>query len=275
MALRFMGVLGILIIALTATAQVKNDRIRYGLKGAVKSVRVEEAKVSTKFGKPVEEKRELQEMAEFDEAGNKRKLEVGDGTLYSLYRRYTTSFKFVRGEDGHLEEMGYDEGGTLKCKTTFMFDSRGNVNEETVYELERDSFVIYQKTVFSFDGLNRLKESVVYNSKGAIERRFNYTYAGNLVTETETYGESARYTDSTGAKEIQTLDTKGNVIAFSRILTYEKSKPKDKDPAKFRNTYEFDSKGNWTKKTSSHLVTTQGPPFFEITSITYRTITYF
>jgi hypothetical protein len=74
-------------------------------------------------------------------------------------------------------------------------------------------------------------------------------------------------------KYLSTLDDKGNEIERTNfdVLGLER----DGD-TKYSIKYDsFDEQGNWTKKTTSKLVTENGKRVYKLWNIYYRTITYY
>ena len=69
---------------------------------------------------------------------------------------------------------------------------------------------------------------------------------------------------------VATVDDKGNKIEETEFQTLD-GPVKDK----YSYAYEFDAKGNWTKRVTSKWVTKDGKSSFVAEYILYRTLTYY
>jgi hypothetical protein len=264
----------VVIFTVVIFGQGKSDRVRDGLKGSVKSVTVEEARISNRFGKSVEEERKLIEVVQYDTTGNRVVAEAGDA-ITGLSKNGAIRFEYTRDTDASLNETGYDSNKVIKWRTIFAFNTRGDVTEETVYKLRGNSFVIDGKKVYSYYPNGRLREMIEYNSNGDIYVRSTYSYSGNTVSESES---SKRLLDKsfdiTGYKNTYIYDARGNLILESS-LAIEKKPKKNNTLGKHKYNYELDAKGNWTKKIAYRWITDEGPPYFKQYHVTYRNITYY
>ena len=74
-------------------------------------------------------------------------------------------------------------------------------------------------------------------------------------------------------KYLSIFDSKGNEIEWTYFDTHQ---PKAYGDSKYAVKYEsFDKSGNWTKKTMSLTASENGRQVQKISSIEYRTITYY
>lgn len=117
---------------------------------------------------------------------------------------------------------------------------------------------------FKYDEKKRLTEVTRFLSNGEILERSVYKYEGNQKEEL-VYSENG----SLVRRDLYILDDKGNEIentGFTRDGSIY---------AKRSYTYEFDSNGNWIKRTSSGNVVSDKRPRLEPPSVQLRTITYY
>ncbi len=121
------------------------------------------------------------------------------------------------------------------------------------------------KLKFKYDGQGRLAEEDWYGNEGKLWLRYVYSYKGNQKEELVYSADG-----SLNQKYLYTLDNKGN---DAEEIIYETKGNAVK--SKYSYSYEFDSQGNWTKRTTSKLVTKDGKSFFEPSYLTYHTITYY
>jgi hypothetical protein len=116
---------------------------------------------------------------------------------------------------------------------------------------------------FKYDEKKRLIEQTDFLSNGEISWRRVFKYEGNQKEELN-YQEARSLTQRT----VYTLDDEGNKIERTIF------EPDGTVRSKISFTYEFDSKGNWTRRTSSWNVVDEKLRQFEPTTIV-RTITYY
>jgi hypothetical protein len=153
-------------------------------------------------------------------------------------------FKFVSVYDASgntLERRSYGDNGALESKSTFTYDTKGNVLSMSYFKdctTEQSCKILDYRAVSTYDAQNRLTESALYKGNGSLDERGTYSYnPKGYVQERIVY-------DGKGA-----------------LRTKESS------------AYEYDSVGNWTKrtKTSKNMEGTSAPD----PHITKRTITYY
>lgn len=120
------------------------------------------------------------------------------------------------------------------------------------------------KFEFKYDDKKRLIEKTWLQSNGAVWLRYVYKYTGNQKEEL-VYGKDG----SLNHRYLYTLDDKDNKVEQTYF------QPDGSIRAKQSFTYEFDSKGNWTKRTTSHAVTKDGRQQLVPYNFHFRTITYY
>ena len=180
----------------------------------------------------------------------------------------------------------YNADGSLDCKSVYTYDAKGNMTGIVDYN---DRGSLKSKTVYTYDAKGNTTKKAWYNADGSLDGKFTFTYdaAGNQIEE-------AKYNDRGSLVLKKTFDTKGNLTEKveykadgsldSRIVRAYDAKgnltekveynAKGALAGKYIYTYEFDSTGNWTKRTESEWVTKFGKSYFEPSEALYRGITY-
>ena len=119
------------------------------------------------------------------------------------------------------------------------------------------------RSEYKYDEQKRLTEESTFLNDGKLWMRTVYKYKANEKEQLD-------YSDdgSVSQRVVYTLDTKGNAV--------EETVFSEKGEARYRisYTYEFDSNGNWTKRTSKHVEITDGGELPLPTTVYFRTITY-
>jgi hypothetical protein len=183
----------------------------------------------------------------------------------------------------------YNELGNLTRRE--FYDYKGNLHDITVYGYIEGNRVAQSKTiqreynpppvmsppgglipksdpryqtrfVFKYDEQKRLIEHSWFHSNGELSLRYVYRYTGNQL-EKLVYSEDG----SLNQRSVSLLDAKGNEIERTSF------DPRDGAPgSKHSYVYQFDAQGNWTKRTTSKVITNgQSEPLY----VDFRTITYF
>jgi hypothetical protein len=180
------------------------------------------------------------------------------------------SGKLVEGKRAQVETQNYGENGMLvkairfgggqRVDYFYSYDASGNR-----LELIRDAISSSRvKTEFKYDDSgNRLEEEQtadgglvaravsVYDAKGLRTEKRLYNRQGLFARRTYTYDKDIHPTEEAE------YDPKGGLVG------------------KQGYSYEVDSTGNWIKRITSTLGTSDGKPVSEPAAVTYRTITYF
>lgn len=250
------GLLFCLLLVAPASAQRRQtDRDEDGLKGKVKAVLAEEAKLTGEPGKLVEGRRRPSSAAEYDAEGNvtRRVFNRADGSVH-----FTINFKFIEGDK--TSTSTYEGRGPLlvaappapaserpparpkdprfQTRYVYKYDGRGRRVEESRYESDGDLWI---NEVRAFDSEGRVIESARYEKDGRLIDRKKVVY------------------DKDGREaEVTYFDDKGSV--------------------RERNTYtgyEPDAKGNWVKREARRWVSGYGVTRLDSHHITYRRITYY
>ena len=246
-----LAALFVLLSAQSAGAQSRQtDRDFDGLKGRVKSVTVEDARLDEAAGGPVERERVTSGSVEYDAEGNwtRRKDYDEKGRLIT-----SLAFAFLGGERvARVEEVELPPDALVMERPA----RRGRRRADPRYSYKL-------KYVYGPDG--KRAQDFWYSNDGRLYMRRVFAYKGRSKTVT-VYVERGRLND----RAVYLLDEKGNEVEALLRDTFA-----DKIGYKYE---EFDEQGNWTKR-----IVTRG--FKEIPadafarikpwSVEYRTITYY
>lgn len=239
---------------------------RYGwdgpdLYGNVKSVTVTSYNLSSKFGEEIIGDELQKDVYNFDSShGNvisQNSVDKSDSTL--VYDDYTYTYD----AEGHCIERLYDRNGKRRTRYRCVYDSNGNLSEEStinangafqykcIYKYDSDGnrieknvpvlwgYAANNKTTYTYDSNGNCIEENSYDS-GNIDEKVTYTYDpnGNCIEENET-----RYwSDGSVGKEKRTrvYDSDGNCI--------EKNTYFANGEMYIKETYAYDTDGKLVKK---------------------------
>lgn len=125
------------------------------------------------------------------------------GTIESIVRYNSNGEK--------IEEVTYSPiDGTVRTRTTYRYDSRGNLLEEL---LSKDESTF--KTVHRYNTSGKRIETVQYKADGSVEKKTTFVYDDhNLLLETIGYLDDGRVYQ----RDSYFYDTDGNVIEFRNNL---------------------------------------------------------
>lgn len=155
----------------------------------------------------------------------------------------------------HIDQLEYAIDGQQDRRYMYTYDDRGNVLTITGYKKDGS---ISSKTTYQYDNKNRRTDYLLETPGYAnSSRKFVYDDKGNLVEEFWYNGKGA-----TDFRFVRSYDAQGNKIEETSY------KGNGQPVGTTRYTYEYDKKGNWTKKTD---LTEDGTDFHTET----RTITYY
>lgn len=185
------------------------------------------------------------------------------------------------------EKKTFNAQNIVTDKITYMYDSKGNVNEENLYQgsesVQFKAVYKYDKknrkisearynknsekhyeTLFKYEGNNLAKKYTV-NNKGEIEYSEDFTYDNKGKELTHTTFEKF---DNSTTKDTYSYDAKGNKATWEivkngklfmkALYTYDThnnnimiavNDATGKEVDKREYIYEYDEKGNWTKRT--------------------------
>jgi hypothetical protein len=247
--------------------------------GAVRSIRTEVAEIIKQNGKLAEVARRLLRIANFNAQGNRTEVLDFDpeGAVYR---------KTVYAHDGkglRTEETEYGQDGLLQLRTVFVpyllpnsvearsYDAQGNLQEgKIIYVYGPDGKLLKLiQDGGSSDVVMPYPIWIVlyYADDGRRVEAIHCT--GNAKSRNEDMGLPDAANPCGGGKlsgkNFSLYDERGN-------LTRE-----DVNTANYfaKYEYEFDYKGNWTKRVTLHRRTSEGQTSYEPYSVTYRVFTYY
>ena len=234
----------------------------------------------------------LPQTPEASRAGSDAEEEGLRGAVKSVRTevQYPSETVFTRGEP-RLRLTTYNEKGN-KLRTDW-YDSRNNLERITVFGYLDGSRVSASKYIereygprigtsgplsnkkmdpryqhrfeYKYDDKKRLTEKTEFLSNGEVVYRSVYKYEGDQK-ETLLYADG----NSPPQRSVYTLDDKGNEIEHT-VFAHDGS-----IRTKLSHAYEFDSKGNWIKRTTSRTENDERlRRFMPPTSVHIRTITYY
>jgi hypothetical protein len=118
---------------------------------------------------------------------------------------------------------------------------------------------------YQYDNKKRLTEMSILGNDGKLRLRYVYKYTDRQKEEW-VYSENG----SLNQHYLSTLDEQGNEVERTTFKTFPGT-----TESKYAYVYEFDSQGNWIKRTGSEWVTNDGRSYYEPDNVHYRTITYY
>lgn len=192
-------VLALALVAPSRAQQRKSDLEHAGMKGKVKTVKVEEGKVSNKSGKPVEGKRVQVETQSYGENGMMVKsIRIDAGVRGDYFYSYDAN--------GNRLELIRNATSSSRVKTEFKYDANGYRLEE----VQTGDEGLVAKIVSVYDARGFRTERRMYNKQGLFARR-TYTYGADANPT-----EEAEYDPKGGLVGKQSysyeLDSTGNWI---------------------------------------------------------------
>lgn len=240
-------------------SRTKADTKKSELTGSIKAVRSETVTLADGMGKPSPEQRGITEESSYDLDGFET-----EQLFYNPDKSLLSRTTYVRNARGvKSEAVLYDPKGTMREKRIFKADERGNIIE---WQNTRPDGSVHSKSSYSYDQRGNNTEWIIQNSRGAVTDRWVYGYddRGRVVEE------SRYYADGTlEVKHVHTFDDKG---LRKESATYKADGTLVETQ---RYDYEFDSTGNWIKKTTSKLSAGSSEGAFVPVSITFRIISYY
>jgi hypothetical protein len=155
--------------------QRKSDLEQAGFKGKVKTVKIEETRLSSKTGKPVEGKRIHTETQSYGENGMLVKaVRYDSGSPVDFFYSYDSKGKRL--------ELSRTATSSTRINTEYKYDANGNKIEEV--QIGDEGLV--NRIVYAYDAQGRPAERKIFNKQGLFARRA-YTYGadGNPTEEAE------------------------------------------------------------------------------------------
>ncbi|MGZ4058043.1 MAG: hypothetical protein ACXVPU_03400 [Bacteroidia bacterium] len=184
--------------------------------------------------------------------------QLSQTTTYYPDGKTITWYSYKYDEKGKLvEEIDkYKSDSTLEKKTIWKYDAKGNNIEATDYKPNGD---LSTKSTFEYDEKGNEIQCDMYGIDGKITYVYKWEYdkSGNKIIE-ELYDFGGKFLNS---KKTFSYDNKGNTIEEKDYNSTGSLK------ATIDYKYDFDTRGNWIKRTELDDNT--------IVFITLREITYF
>lgn len=229
-------------------AKEKSDAEDEGLKGSVKTVTEESEDLSGSWST---QGRHLSSVEEYNEKGNRTKRIAYDSNAKPF----------------QITVYGYLEGARVSKSASIRYDEDPPLMAlppSPKPPAPRDTRYGY-KYGYKYVG-GRLSEKQLILNNGVNGMRYVYNYDGNTL-EQLVYDEKGKL----NMKWLSKLDDKGNEI---ETIYLDVLKIHGFDET-YSITYDaFDGNGNWTKKTTSKMVTEDGMQVYKPWYVTYRTITF-
>jgi len=233
--------------------KLKSDADDMGLKGNVKMV-VEEDEDLSDTAEVV--RRRLDANYYFDSGGNLTKKEYCD----------------ERGNPEGVNVYGYIDkhrvgtlGKEIEYKTQTRFESPvmsvGSVSLGTPKKAPKSDPRYTLRMEYKYDDKGRLTETAIYQNNGELNDKYTIVYTGDQIERQHKYGDSLFSRDQfTLENGVEKQRTRFNPKTGSVLNKYSYS-------------YDFDSEGNWIKRTTRLLRGADSEPVLD--RVTYRTITYY
>ena len=270
-----------------ANSQKKTVREQTGLRGPVRSVRLELAKVSDSPEGMIEGPRVVLSVYSYDKNGNviAQTVNNSDGSLrfkYCWQHTYDAQGREIRTDyynaDGVLTSSGitiYDDmahtanvsqhnpNGSINHIRELFFDDQGNEVRQTLRYPNGET----SDTLSTYNAQGQLTEFALKDVGGNLNHKVfsSYDDHGNLV---EMKVERADGKPQQQLKKNLRYNDDGNVV---EEVNY---RPDGSVKSREIFTYEFDGHGNWTRRTTVRELLT-GKASTRESEIAYRHITYF
>ena len=228
----------LLLAGVSAAQKRKTDWQHDGLIGRVQRVREEVAMMRSHSGTWKEDGRQTVKITGYDKDGNLREEIFGSGpndVYYSYY--YTKQGDRIQSYNwGIPSEGAFPDRNAIIATVRFKYDADGNRIEEASYK--HGSFVGKVTTTYDSTGLKH--QQIVYDREGRTIGRSIFGY-----------------------------DEKKSLTLVSDFTSPSALKIKE------AYAYEFDSLGNWIKRTTSKPVPDSKPTRLEPVWVIYRNISYY
>jgi hypothetical protein len=229
----------------------KSDAEDEGIKGKVKSVTTESEDLSGTWSI---QGRHFNSIEDYNTIGNIIKRVSFDSKAKPFQ---VTVYGYIDGARVSSSEMiNYDSDPPLMALRA------AGTKEEGKFDLRYD----YKHEYKYVNG--KLAENKWIRNNGVMWIRYVYNHKDNKV-EKLVYSENGKLNQ----KYLSILDDKGNEVERTNFNVLGMDRDGD---TKYSIKYDsFDEQGNWTKKTTSKLVTENGKQVYKLWNIYYRTITYY
>jgi hypothetical protein len=201
---------------------------------------------------------------------------------WTVQTRKPNSMDYYNERGNLTKKESYDYQGNLSDVTAYGYLDGARVSNEEIIRHEYNPPPISigppaggatpkydprysYKFTFKYDDKKRLMEKTWIGNDGKLWLRYVYNYSGNQREELVYSADG-----SLNQRYLSVLDDKGNEVEETIFEARDGS-----IKSKHSYAYEFDSHGNWTKRTNSKWVTKDGRSSYEPQYVYYRTITYY
>ncbi len=156
------------------------------------------------------EKNLLTEESGFDGVENFKNIYAynanGDMTEIRYMKNSVLQEKRIFNKDGVTTNVSvYNKAGVLSSKLVLIYDSRGNLIEESVYGVNQNQL---EKKTYNYDEKRKLKEEAKYKlNKISVRNTYNYNNTGALLEIIEEGPNVAKF-----VKKSMSYNNKGNLI---------------------------------------------------------------
>ncbi len=260
------------------------------LKNRVRALRVERVLWREVWGKWKEQKRELFSESSYDTKGNRVELSIYTNG-YPMKRVYSHDAK------GNLAEVNYYEFGTRPfgkeeyiyndtgqlvgkrvsngIRVKYEYDSKGNKISETVEDLAKDEgprlVALTDKTIYKYDEMGNLIEAAYFKSDGT-KGTHSIFKAHKIVHEYDGKGvQTGTFHYDSDGRLIQKWVRKSEGNKVSTEYTDSSGMLKSKSVS----AYEYDSRGNWIKRSGFVIEFKDSKTSEKPTIIEHRIISYY
>jgi hypothetical protein len=153
----------------------------------------------------------------------------GEMTEIRYLKNNVTQEKRIFSKDGVTTTVSvYNKSGVVASRLVLIYDSKGNLIEESVYGLSQDPL---EKKTYNYDDKKKLKEEARYKlNKMTVRSTYNYGPSGNLTEITEESPGNEKY-----VKKSMLYDNNGNLLE----IKWRRNGKEDFN----RITYQYDARG--------------------------------
>lgn len=267
-----------------ALSEQQADREKAGLLGPVRTI-VENSGILMEGGSPI-----FSLTRTYDIQGRLAEMEFSLSTPSDSHTDIRGRTVYTYGEKGKIFGTGYKDGNVSSTSLSIR-DANGRPTEFLIHNPQG---VLTFKAVHRYDDRGNKTETIIYKSGGTIAFRSLYTYDTDANGKVENVI-SYRSDGSVDYKARTRYDNKGHMLeeVFSRAdattderRTYiynengqeqEKVVYNSEESIRTReaSAYEYDSVGNWIKRTTQKLVSKEGKLIPELPAIVERVISYY
>lgn len=174
-------------------------------------------------------------------------------------------FIYVHRSDGkRIREMTEEGDGQQYLSRLYAYDASGKKAAEAVYHMCGTFSTL---VMYSYDADGLLREALSFHYRSIVRQVYDYDRRGRVKSRAMYKNNALQSTTRFGYVERAYPISEETTNVINPLLN-------DKSVS----MYEYDGRGNWTKRTTRRLIMPideDGKPMFDPTEITERTITYF